>query len=124
MNQKIKVKSMYDYHFDILGIKVVNNYNYKESVELSEGIILDFDDNGVPVALEVLDASKVFGIQEKQYLSNRRQINMNIEITSTNISLDLKIIYQKHNNKKTSTVNYLTLNDINAPVMNEELATV
>lgn len=44
-NESIDIESMYDYHFDVFGIKVKDDYDYKESVELEEGIILDFDKN-------------------------------------------------------------------------------
>jgi uncharacterized protein YuzE len=57
---------------------VKDDYEYKESVELDERIILDFDKNDISVALEILDASKIFDVPDKQYLSNKESVNMSI----------------------------------------------
>jgi len=69
----LEIESMYDYHSDVLGIKIADDYDYEESTELEEGIILDFDVNGIPVDLEILDASKVLNVPDKQYLFNRKK---------------------------------------------------
>ena len=66
----LQIESIYDRHFDVLGIRVVDDYTYNRSIELQEGIILDFDENNVPVALEILDASKLLKLPNKHYLTN------------------------------------------------------
>ena len=56
------LKYMYDYSSDVLGVKVKNDFIYHETVELEDGVLLDFDKNDVPVSLEIMDASKRFNI--------------------------------------------------------------
>jgi uncharacterized protein YuzE len=121
-DKSLKIESMYDHHFDVLGIRVKDDYNYEKSIELEEGIILDFDDNNIPVALEILDASKVLKIPEKHYLRNRR-IRMKILINKEVIALHLKVAVTIHNKKETLPLDFSTINNINAPAMNKELAT-
>ena len=62
---------MYDYDefCDNLGIKIDEKFKYLESVEMEDGIILDFDVNNRPVSLEILDASKRLNIP-KESLNN------------------------------------------------------
>ncbi|MDR2544582.1 MAG: DUF2283 domain-containing protein [Methanobrevibacter sp.] len=122
LDKTLQIESMYDHHFDVLGIRVVGGYKYKESIELEEGIILDFDENNVPVALEILDASKVFKIPEKYYLTNRA-ISMNICVSKEIIAVHLKVLVDIHDKKETMPLDLSTINDIDAPIMNTKLAT-
>ncbi len=115
---------MYDYHFDVFGIRVKDDYEYKESVELEEGIILDFDKNDVPVALEILDASKIFDVPDKQYLSNRGPVRMSICITDELISLEVEVKVVIHNSRDIKTMDSSAINNIHAPAMKKDLASV
>lgn len=123
-DETIQIESMYDNHFDVLGIRVVDDYKYKESVELEEGIILDFDENNIPVALEILDASKVLKIPKKQCLDKRTCIHMNICINDEVILVKLTVGIEIHNRKASMPIDLSTINNINAPVMQTDLVTV
>ena len=57
----------YDSFSDVLGIKVNHEFQYGETVEMDDGILLDFDLNNVPVSLEVSDASKRFNLPKKSF---------------------------------------------------------
>ena len=48
----------YDIVSDILGIKVNRDFQYDETVEMDDGLLLDFDVDNIPTALEMHDASK------------------------------------------------------------------
>lgn len=48
----------YDESVDILYIRLCEG-DYEESDELTEGVIVDFDKDGKPMAIEILDASKM-----------------------------------------------------------------
>ncbi|MBI3589567.1 MAG: DUF2283 domain-containing protein [Candidatus Liptonbacteria bacterium] len=61
----------YDKSEDALYLRFNENL-YAESVEVSEGIILDYDKKGKIVGLEILDASKKFPKEFKSAVSNRR----------------------------------------------------
>ena len=45
------LKYMYDYSSDVFGVKVKNDFIYHETVELEDGVLLDFDKNNVPVVI-------------------------------------------------------------------------
>jgi uncharacterized protein YuzE len=51
------MKAVYDPHTDTLTIQL-GNTPVAESDEQKPGVILDYDDEGNPVRLEVLDASR------------------------------------------------------------------
>jgi len=57
----------YDFDGDSMFINDINDYKYKESIEITDDIILDINENNDVVALEVLDAFKIFGIEKKSY---------------------------------------------------------
>ena len=61
-NDPQEVIYRYDSSSDTLGIKVTRNFEYDETIEMDDGILLDFDVDNVPVSLEILDASKRFDL--------------------------------------------------------------
>lgn len=50
----------YDESVDIIYIRLREG-DYEESDEVSEGVIVDFDKEGKPMAIEILDASRMMG---------------------------------------------------------------
>lgn len=54
----------YDAQNDSLFLHVTDKYSYRRSLRLEGDIILDFDENNVPVALEILHASKRFNVDK------------------------------------------------------------
>ena len=46
----------YDVASDILGVKSNKKFEYRETIEMGDGLLLDFDVDNVPVSLEILDA--------------------------------------------------------------------
>ncbi len=59
----------YDYQSDSLLLHITEDYEYKKSVRLEEDIILDFDKNDVPVALELLNASKTLHVKKSSLIN-------------------------------------------------------
>ena len=57
-NNSYEVIYRYDIDSDILGIKVNRDFQYDETIEMDDGILLDFDIDNIPTALEIHDASK------------------------------------------------------------------
>jgi uncharacterized protein YuzE len=55
------VKAIYDARTDTLSIVVQANVQIAESDEDKPGVILDYDEDGNLVSLEILDASKRVG---------------------------------------------------------------
>lgn len=69
----------YDFQSDSIFLYITEDYEYKKSLRLDKDIILDFDENNTPVAIEILHASKRFNV-DKIHLKNLIDINMNIEV--------------------------------------------
>ncbi|MBR5503731.1 MAG: DUF2283 domain-containing protein [Methanobrevibacter sp.] len=114
MNQnKFNLEYSYDIETDSIFIKIINDYDYEESIELEEGIILDFDKNGNPVALEILDLSKLFAV-DKSYFNHIDDIRMEVNI---NHAINLKLKFCLSDNDKKCEQNFDTFvkNNVNLP---------
>lgn len=89
------IEWQYDYVADSLFINVVKKYNYKESVEITDDIILDIDETNRPVALEILDASKVFNLN-KIHVKQLKSVNAAIKITEETICINAGFYFLVH----------------------------
>ena len=116
MNQikKFNLKYSYDIEVDSIHIKVTDDYAYNESLELEEGVILDFSDEGIPVGLEILDISELFSIK-KDCFNNIENINVAITITNSSISLNLLIEVINDDVRVNQPFSTITKNIINVP---------
>lgn len=121
-DKRIQVEHSYDPDADALFISKVDDYKYDESVELTNDVYLDFDAEGEASALEILNASKVFGVN-KFSLNNIGPISMTIGVNKELICVKIQIGVLVHNKELTKSLNHSAINDINAPVMNTNLAT-
>ncbi len=110
------LKYSYDLEVDSIHIKITEDYRYGESLELEDGIILDFSDEGVPVALEILDISELFSIK-KDCFNNIEDINITITINNASISLNLLIEILSKEKKINRPFSTITKNIINVPEM-------
>ena len=113
----------YDYKNDSLFIYCVSPYEYDVSVELDYNVILDVDTNGIPVAFEFLNASKVFNL-DKPYFKKLAHIGIQAGITEESISLKVQLVVPVHNRNHVFDVNRVTSNLNNIPAIETELATV
>ena len=77
----------YDIASDILGIKVACDFQYEETIEMDDGLLLDFDVNNVPTALEMHDASKRLNVPPES-LNNILFLKMNISVDVNSISIN------------------------------------
>ena len=101
---------------DSIFIKITENYKYQESLELEDGIILDFSEEGIPVALEILDISNLFSVK-KDCFNNIENINITIAITNSSISLNLLMELLINNEKIDQPFSTVAKNIINVPEM-------
>ncbi len=125
MNYKtdFQLESLYDHSFDVLGIRINNDYEYKTSVELSNDVILDFDKNNVPVALEILNASRFLKIS-KSNLGHINMIKMKVHIDEKSICLKVSISVNIHKKEHIQSVDTFTSNDTGIPSIEREMVTV
>lgn len=119
MNQvkKFDLKYSYDNEVDSIHIKITQDYEYKESLELEDGIILDFSNEGIPVGLEILYISELFSVQ-KECFENIENINISIDITNFSISLNLLFEVLIKNQVINQPFRTIAKNIINIPEMN------
>lgn len=111
------LKYSYDIEVDSIHIKITDEYNYQESLELEDGIILDFSDEGIPVALEILDISDLFSV-DKECFEHIENINISIDITNSSISLNMLMEVLSKNEILNHPFSTIAKNSINVPEMN------
>ena len=86
---EIEYNRINDFPFSILDLKS-EDFEYSQTVTVEDGLYIDFDIEGVPIAIEMISAPKKFHILEGQFTS--AQIEGKIIITGKSISLVLKIL--------------------------------
>jgi uncharacterized protein YuzE len=111
--KQLYVTCDYDYKVDAIDIDVIGDYNYKETVELGNGVYLDFDENNIPVALEILSASKILNIDKKNLINP--EIHMIITINNDLIRVEVEFIYIIHNKKISESMTNKVANNYNIP---------
>jgi hypothetical protein len=108
----------YDSYYDMLGIKITADYIYNKSVEMKDGVILDFDTNNNPIALQLIGASQIFEISKKS-LECIPFIDMKVKIDELTICLDLTLGIETQK----QIFNTLIANNTGFPSMEADLAT-
>lgn len=118
MNKKdsFKMDKDYDVQNDVLYLHVIDDYEYKESLEIEGNIIVDFDRNYVPVALEILDASKFLNVS-KFSLKNLIKWDMNIQVTEDSIKVKASFIVPVRQKEVEKPLLAEAMNDINLPII-------
>ena len=114
------LKYMYDYSSDVFGVKVKNDFIYHETVELEDGVLLDFDKNDVPVSLEIMDASKRFNIP-KSSLNDLKFFNMTVVVGNKFITINVVIGVLIHNNENKQILESFTVNKYGIPNITADL---
>ena len=101
----------YDFVGDSLFFNINQDYEFKRSIRLTDDIILDFNDEDVPVALELLNASKIFNV-EKSSLTKPVGLDMSIYI-GDKIKLEAKFFVLIRNNETAKPLIEEVLNNAN-----------
>lgn len=114
------LKYMYDYSSDVFGVKVKNDFIYHETIELEDGVLLDFDKNDVPVSLEIMDASKRFNIP-KSSLNDLKFFNMTVVVDNKFITINVVIGVLIHNNENKQILESFTVNKYGIPNITADL---
>ncbi len=112
----------YDYAADSLLLYITEDYEYQKSLRLDDDIILDFDKNDVPVALELLNASKTLRVN-KSSLLQPIAINMQVCIGKEKIRLDASFSVFVHQKLIPKDLNWQVSNDINLTETKSQFAT-
>ncbi len=115
MIRNFEIDMDYDYPLDICTITVKDDFNFGRSLELEEGVILDFDDDNVPVSIELLDISKRLGIEKSQIDSSTVQLK--ITITEKFLEIIIDFCYKVHEKEFNQTFDSKIANNYNIPSM-------
>lgn len=119
-NNTFEVDYRYDSSSDVLAVKVKKDFNYGRTVEMDEGVLLDFDVDNVPISLEILDASKRFKVP-KYSLRNLFSFNMGVCVNEDSIKIDVTVGVIIHNKQEDTILKSLVNNYANIPNMETAL---
>ncbi|WP_407423358.1 DUF2283 domain-containing protein [Methanobrevibacter sp.] len=117
-----EVEYMYDESADILGIKATRDFIYHETIELDEGLLLDFDEDNLPTALEIHDASKRLNVP-KNSLNKLIFFHMKVTVDAKSISINAIFGLLIHNKENKQELESFTCNNYNIPNMEADLVT-
>ena len=62
----------YDSNLDVVNIEVNQDIPHKETIELEFGVFMDFNQNDLPINLEIISASKLINAVELPRLCRSR----------------------------------------------------
>ena len=62
--KEFEAEYTYDYDIDVVNIEIKQDYNHEKSIDLAFGVFLDFDNNFLPVNLEIVSTSKIIGVKK------------------------------------------------------------
>ena len=116
--KEFEAEYTYDYDLDVVNIEIKNDYIHGKSIDLAFGVFLDFDENFLPVNLEIVSASKIVGI-EKKYLINP---NGHVEIIIGNDIIKVEVTFKF--NDANECVQLTALNDYGFPTSQTNFAIV
>ncbi len=122
INDSFEVDYRYDYTYDVLAIKVTRPFEYDKTVEMDEGVLLDFDVDNIPVSLEILDASKRLNVP-KYSLKNLIDFKMSVSVNDKSICICANFKVMLHNKEQSPILESFTSNYSNIPSMETEFAT-
>ena len=121
LNQKLNYN--YDALADVLYIYVVNFSEGEEAIELNPNMYLTIDEETIPSAIEILDASKILETT-KFSLKRIQEIHLKISINKNEISVNCSLKIPVHNNELLKSTNDTIINDLNLPELEAKLAMV
>lgn len=120
-NKTYQMKKIYDSKYDILVIKIENHYDFGKTIEMEEGVLLDFDKNNIPVSIEILDLSRLLNVDKKNLINVDAE--MKIICNEDVLKVTLNFAYNLHNKNFNETLNFKIANNYNIPIMETELIT-
>lgn len=111
----------YDEESDSLFISMPVNYEYNGVIEIEEGeVLVEFDINNTPRALEILNASSVLNTEpENLRKENIKKIELSFEVTSDDISVKLELISELNMENNIEMVE-TGINTVNIPENKQE----
>ena len=120
IKKEFKANTDYDRALDIYTITVDDDFEFKRSLEIEDGVILDFDKDNIPISIEILDISKRLSIKKQEVASSN--VAMKIICNGELLEISIVFFYKIHDEEYEKTIDSKLVNSFNVPQM--ELATV
>ncbi|GAB6055890.1 hypothetical protein JCM15415_12060 [Methanobacterium movens] len=108
------VKNQYQNPEDTLYIRIIGNYNYHESLKISEDLTVDFDSEKVPISIKLENASQVLEVNKKS-LNHISVIRMEIISRPESIEFSGKIVLKIKDEDVEKTLEATADNKLNIP---------
>lgn len=116
--KKFEAEYTYDSHLDVVNIEIKKEYVHKRSIDLAFGVFLDFDDNCLPVNLEIVSASKIIGVEKESLINPDGDVT--IVIGEDIVKVD--VVFKFKNNDE--SLQLTALNDFDFPASQTSFALV
>jgi len=113
IKKEFKVNTDYNYTLDIYTITVDEDFDFGKSLEIEDGVILDFDKNNIPISIEILDISKRLSIKKQEVDSST--ITMRITCTPEVLEICIVFFYKHHDEEFEKTIDSKLANTFNIP---------
>ena len=120
MIRNFEVDKNYDYSLDICTITVKDDFNFGKSLEIEDGVILDFDENNIPISIEILDISLRLGVKKSEIKSS--DVSMKILCSEDILEITIDFYYKIEEKEFNQTFDSKIVNKFNIPSM--QLASV
>lgn len=89
--KRYEAEYTYDYDLDVVNIEIKQEYIHEKSIDLAFGVFLDFDENFLPVNLEIVSASKIIGIGKKLLTNTDGNVTIIIGKDTIDVEVTFKI---------------------------------
>lgn len=121
ITETIPINYKYDITVDALMIKV-DKYEHETSVPLTDDIIMDLNEKGEFIALEILNASQVLDTIPES-LENISNIDLTVKVNDYQIFINSIFTLPVKGHEEIKATSAATTNDTNIPFMDARLAT-
>jgi uncharacterized protein YuzE len=104
-------KYSYDYLSDALAIDISNNQEYHDTITLEKNnIIIDIDKNKFPLSIEILDGSKMLGV-EKNLLKKSSLRDLQLYKNGKKTIMKILIVAHRQATDKINASNSYSINE-------------
>ena len=108
----------YDSNLDVINIEVKQNIPHKETIELEFGVFMDFNQNDLPINLEIISASKLINADKKSLCNP----NGNVTVIVGSDVIEVNVLFKFEDGDE--LVNFKVLNDLPFSVSETNLALI
>lgn len=115
IKNEFNINTDYDCSLDIYTITVDEEFEFGKSLEIDDGVILDFDKENIPISIEILDISKRLDIKKQEVQSST--VSLKIVCTPEILEISIAFFYQIQDEKFEKTIDSKLANTFDIPQM-------